>query len=195
MDGARMSRDFRHPAPVLLCLGLAAWVAGLCGLLPLSAFGVSTNFWVSGAGNGNWANTDGSGINNWYRGSDAWNVRREDLQDGQWQASAAKTHNIVEFGNGDQTSMTVNDEGGAKHFIHQIWFKDSASRTLSQGGSAFISLGGGSGNAKIEAFSGSGTGTYTFDVPISLEKTTELNPVGGNLTFNDPNHARGRSRA
>jgi len=44
-------------------------------------------------------------------------------------------------------------------------------------------MGGGSANAKIETESGA-TGTYTFNVPLTLAKTTEINAVNGNMIFN-----------
>jgi autotransporter-associated beta strand protein len=138
--------------------------------------------WKDTATSGWWAAGDGD-ENRWYRFDDGWDVRREDLDWNQWSSSGTKNYNHVVFANGNQATMTVNAQGGAQHYIASIWFSNSTSRTFAQDGGAFLMLSS-DGTPKIEAASGSGTGTYTFNVPIQLAKTTEFNPVGGNLTFN-----------
>lgn len=147
------------------------------------AQGQSNVYWRSEATSGYWV--DGS-QNRWHRSSDNYDTLREDLVDGQYNYDATKTYTIVHFNNSNQTSMTVNGLGGIEHQINQILFENSSSRSFAQVDSAYLKMGGGSGNAKIEAISGSGAGDYTFNVPLTLDKTTELNPVGGNLFFNSP---------
>ncbi|MCO5062311.1 MAG: autotransporter-associated beta strand repeat-containing protein [Kiritimatiellae bacterium] len=142
----------------------------------------STVYFRNGATSGWWSSGDGD-ENRWYRASDGWDVRREDLADGQWSSSGTKAYVIVVFDNANQPTMTVNALGGAQHSINNIVFSNSTSRSFAQDGGAFLSMGGGSGNAKIEAASG-GTGTYTFNLPLRLEKHTEINPVNGTLTIN-----------
>jgi len=141
-------------------------------------------YWRSAAGNGNWANDDGSGINNWYRASDGYDVRRPDLANGQWSASGTKSYTVIHFDNDAYATTTINgDIGGAKYHVYRLLLENSSSRTFNSSSGAYLSMGGGSGAAKIESVSGSGTGSYTFNVPIFLEKDTEINAVGGNITI------------
>ena len=42
------------------------------------------------------------------------------------------------------------------------------SRSFGSSGDAYLQMGGGTENAKIEAVSESGTGTYAFNVPLIL---------------------------
>ena len=173
-NGTTSRRRFWRLLPGMLVLA--------CGL-PLTAAGaVYTTTWKSGGTSGNWAATDAES-NLWYRFNDGWDIRREDLATGQWSSSGTKNPNAIVFANGDQATMTVNAQGGAEHQINKIWFSNSTSRTFAPSGGAYLKLMG-DGTPKIEAASGSGTGTYTFTVPLLLDKTTELNPAGGNLTFN-----------
>ncbi|HAL92990.1 MAG TPA: hypothetical protein DCM68_08215 [Verrucomicrobia bacterium] len=156
-----------------------------CGTPPV---GTETEYWRGDAGlNNNWANTDASGINNWWRAGDGWTVRRPDLASNAWSATGVRSYNTVIIDNDQRTAMAVNndtDTGGAEFQVHQILFANFADRSLTQGNGAYLKMGGGTNNAKIEATSPNGTGTYTFNVPLLLDKTTELNPVGGNLAFN-----------
>jgi len=149
--------------------------------LPLAAEGANyTTTWKSGSSSGYWSDASN---NHWYRFDDGWDIRREDLATGQWDTGGTKNYNNIVFANSDQSSMTVNDLGGAQHYIASIFFSNSTSRTFAQGGAAFLKLSS-DGTPKIEAASGSGTGTYTFNVPLEFAEAVELNPVGGNLTFN-----------
>ena len=174
LNGTKSRRRFWRMLPGMLALA--------CGL-PLTAAGaVYTTTWKSGGSTGNWAATDAEG-NLWYRFDDGWDIRREDLATGQWSSTGTKNPNAIVFANGDQTNMTVNAQGGVEHQINAIWFSNSTSRTIAPGGGAYLKLMG-DGTPKIETASGSGTGTYTFTVPLLLDKTVEINPVGGNLTFN-----------
>ncbi len=151
----------------------------------IGVFSQETVFWRSEASNDNWANNDESNVNNWYRSNDRWDVRRPDLANNQWSPNATKSYNIVNFDNSNRPTTIVNgDIGGSKYHIHNILLKNGTNRIFNSNNNAFLSLGGGSGNPKIEAFPGSGTGTYTFNVPITYEKKSELNPVAGNLIFN-----------
>ena len=156
-----------------------------CGTPPLAP---ETVYWRGDAGlNNNWANTDASGINNWWRAGDQYTVRRPDLSNNVWSATGQKNFNIAILDNAARPAMALNDAtgtGGTEFQLHQILFQNGTSRTLTQGGNAYLHLGGGSGNAKIEATSPNGSGTYTFNVPVQMAKTTELNPVGGDLIFN-----------
>lgn len=138
-------------------------------------------YWRSEATSGYWVD---SSENRWYRNTDGWLIQREDLAVGQYATGGTKSYNILHFDNANQTTMTVNGLGGTGHQIAQILLENNSDRTFAQTDSAYLQMGGGTGNAKIEAVGGSGTGTYTFDVPLTLEKTTELNPQGGNLIFN-----------
>lgn len=175
--------------PIRVALALAGlFVAGA----PLSASAQSVVYFRGAASSGWWSSGDGD-ENRWYRKSDGWDVRREDLADGQWSSSGTKAYVYVVFDNANQATMTVNALGGAQHSINTIMFSNSTSRSFTQDGGAFLSMGGGSGNAKIEADGSSGTGTYTFNTALRLEKTTELNPVGGTLTFNEPITNQGNS--
>ncbi len=161
--------------------GLAAALA-LAFAWPLGALGATyTATWKSSTGTGWWVAGDGDG-NRWYRYEDGWDVRREDLATGQWSSSGTKNPNVITFANGDEATMTVNALGGAEHQIAGIYFSNSTSRSFAPDGGAFLKLMG-DGTPKIETGSG-GTGTYTFTVPLSLNKASQLNPVNGNLTFN-----------
>ncbi len=174
-----MSMNGTRPRRVMGRMLLGALVFSLA----LTAGGaVYTTTWKSGGSTGWWVAGDGD-ANRWYRFDDGWDIRREDLATGQWSSSGTKNPNAVIFANGDQATMTVNALGGAEHQINAIWFSNSTSRTFAPDGGAFLKLMG-DGTPKIEAASGSGTGSYTFTVPLLLDKTSELNPVGGDLTFN-----------
>ena len=134
--------------------GRMLWAAAaLACLLPAAAPGaVYTTTWKSGGASGTWASTDG-GANMWYRFDDGWDIRREDLANGQWSSGGTKNPNAIVFANGDQATMTVNAEGGAEHQINQIWFSNSTSRTFAQDGGAYLKIMG-DGTSKIEAASG-----------------------------------------
>ncbi|MBK9292806.1 MAG: T9SS type A sorting domain-containing protein [Bacteroidetes bacterium] len=152
-------------------------------LLPL--FCQQTVYWRDQASNGNWANTIESNINNWWRQGDGWDVRRPDLASGQWSPDGTKSYNIIIFSNAHELTTTVNGNiGGTKYYVHRLELRNSSNRTFNNSDNGYLSMGGGSSNAKIEAISGEGTGSYTFNVPITYEKVTELNPVGGDLIFN-----------
>ena len=144
------------------------------------AWGQQNVQWNSGASSGYWVDTQ---ENRWFRSNDGWYIRRPDLPTGQWSYDATKDYNNVILNNSNQTTMTVNALGGSEFLIHELRFENSSNRTLSAIEGAYFSMGGGSSDAKIETVSGSGTGSYTINVPLTLAKTTELNPVGGNLTF------------
>ena len=139
-------------------------------------------YWKSDAANGNWADWN---LNNWYRTSDGWSVRRPDLPNGQWAADyTPKTYNIIHFDNASYTTTTVNgDVGGTAFYVNQLLLQNSSDRTFNSSSGGYLEMGGGSGNAKIESVSGSGTGNYTFNVGIYMTKATEINAVGGNITF------------
>ena len=147
-------------------------------------FGQGTVYWRNTAANGNWANDDGSNINNWYRSTpNGWDVRRGDLGDGQWSATGTKAYNIFIFDNGTQATTTVNAIGGAQHLVYRLLLRNNTDRTFNATDGGNIKLGGGSEDAKIETEAGA-TGTYTFNVPIELAKTTEISAVNGNMVFN-----------
>lgn len=153
----------------------------LLGLVFASnSFSQQTVYWRDTAVNGNWANVND---NNWYRSNDGWDVRRPDLAFNQWATTGTRSYNIIIFGNGTQSTTTVNNEGSADYWVHQLLLSNSTSRTFNSSGGGYLKMGGGSGNAKIESISGAGTGTYTFNVSLSLDKATELNAVGGDITF------------
>ena len=160
-----------------MLLALAGVVFFLSGAV---AKAQETVYWRSAAPNANWAN---AGDNNWYRAGDGWDVRRPDLANNQWSTGGTRSYNVVIFDNGSHATTTVNAEGGAKFDIYQLLLRHGSSRTLDSSGGGYFSLGGGSGNAKIETESGA-TGTYTFNVPLTLAKTTEINAVNGNMVFN-----------
>ena len=155
----------------------------LCTSASLQAQG--TVYWRDVAANGNWANTDGSNINNWYRSTpNGWDVRRADLAANVWSATGDKAYNILIFDNGTQSTTTVNgDPGGEKYHIAEIRLANSTDRTFNTSGGGYLAMSNASGAAKIESVSG-GTGTYTFNVPILFEEDTEINAVNGNLVFN-----------
>ncbi len=164
--------------------GRTAWrvlrgaLAAAFAALPMAAPG-ATETWKDTSTSGYWSDAS---ENRWYRFDDGWDVRRPDLAVGQWNYDGTKSANVITFANGVQSSMTVNGLGGAEYLVNQLWFSNSTSRTFAQADGSYLKMSGGS--AKIEAASGSGTGTYTFGVPLLLDATTELNPVGGALTFN-----------
>ena len=160
-----------------MLLALAGVVFFLTGAV---AKAQETVYWRSAAPNANWANAND---NNWYRSGDGWDVRRPDLANNQWSTGGTRSYNVVIFDNGSHATTTVNAEGGAKFDIYQLLLRHSSSRTFDSSGGGYFSLGGGSGNAKIETESGA-TGTYTFNVPLTLAKTTEINAVNGNMVFN-----------
>ncbi len=155
-------------------------------LFILAAFALNgtsqvTMFWRDVAANGDWAHSTN---NPWYRQDDKWNARRVDIAIGEWNYTGTKQYAIAHIGNAVYTTMTVNGNlGGTKYHIHQILFENSTDRTINNSSEGYLSLGGGTGNPKIEAVTGTGTGTYTFNVPVTYEKKSELNPMGGNLIF------------
>jgi autotransporter-associated beta strand protein len=151
-------------------------------LFPFSfAIAQETVFWRSEASNANWANTD---VNNWWRQGDGWDVRRPDLAFNQWMADGTKSYNIIIFNNAVQLTTNVNGNiGGEKYHVHRLEFRNSSNRVFNASSSGYFALGGGSQNAKIEAVIGEGTGNYTINVPITYEKDTEINPVGGSITI------------
>ena len=159
------------------------WVLGCLmlglGLPTVTSGAVYTVYWRDQASSGWWV--DGNN-NHWYRADDGWDVRREDLATGHWHPDGYKNPNKLIFNNAHQTTMTINNLGGAEHRINQILFQNGSSRTFAQDGGAYLKLEG-DGTPKIEADAG-GTGTYTFSVPLLLAQKVELNPVNGNLTFN-----------
>ncbi|NCY23026.1 hypothetical protein EBX31_13880, partial [bacterium] len=166
----------------LYSFALIASVISLFSVQDVSAQG--TVYWRNNAGNGLWANDDGSNINNWYRSTpNGWDVRRGDLANGVWSATGTKAYNTFIFDNGTQATTTVNAIGGAQHLVYQLLLRNNTDRTFNATNGGNILLGGGSQNAKIETESGA-TGTYTFNVPIELAKTTEISAVNGNMVFN-----------
>lgn len=167
-------KNWNYPALLLLFVFLY--------LFPFSlAIAQETVFWRSEASNANWANTD---VNNWWRQGDGWDVRRPDLAFNQWSADGTKSYNIIIFNNAVQLTTTViGNIGGEKYHVHRLEFRNSSNRVFNASSSGYFALGGGSQNAKIEAISGEGTGNYTINVPITYEKDTEINPVGGSITI------------
>jgi fibronectin-binding autotransporter adhesin len=162
-----------------MLLALAGLVFFLSGA---AAKAQETVYWRGEASNGNWANTEGSNINNWYRSGDGWTIRRGDLAAGQWSPNGTKSYNVIIFNNGTEATTTLNAEGGTTYQIYRLLLQNGTSRTFNASGGSTISLGGGSADAKIETESGA-TGTYTFNVPLTMTKTTEFNAVNGNMVF------------
>ena len=158
----------------------------ICACAITGAHAQGTVFWRNTAANGNWANTDASNVNNWYRSTpNGWDVRRPDLAANQWSATSdPKAYNITIFDNGTQSTTTLNgDVGGAKFHVAQLLFREGTSRTFNGSSGGYLAMSNSGGTAKIESESGA-TGTYTFNVPILFEESTEINAVHGNLVFN-----------
>jgi autotransporter-associated beta strand protein len=144
-----------------------------------------TVYWRNVAANGNWANTDASDINNWYRTGNGWDVRRPDLANNQWSVIGTPSYNIIIFDNGTQATTTVNagaNLGPTNFSVYRLWLQNSTSRTFNSSGGGYLEFGGGTGNAQIETQAGA-TGSYTFNVPLNLTKTTEINALNGDMTF------------
>ena len=176
--GSARMRGNMNTRPKQIFWRIALGALLLAGGLPVRAPG-ATETWKDTSTSGIWADAS---ENRWYRFDDSWDVRRPDLATGQWNYDGTKSANVIVFANAVQPTMALTNLGGAEYQVNQLWFSNSTSRTIGQTDGSYLKLSGGS--AKIEAASGSGTGTYTFNAALLLAATTELNPVGGNLTFN-----------
>ena len=117
-----------------LRLVLGCLMLGL-GLPTVTSGAVYTVYWRDQASSGWWV--DGNN-NHWYRADDGWDVRREDLATGHWHPDGYKNPNKLIFNNAHQTTMTINNLGGAEHRINQILFQNGSSRTFAQDGGAYL---------------------------------------------------------
>ncbi len=150
-------------------LGALVFVAAL----PLAAQAQQTVYWRSGAGVSNWWD----GANPWYRSCDGLWIARPDYNT-CYEASTIGA-NIVRFDNGSDLSMSIN---GAYFQVHQLMFDSgTGARTMTARDSGGIDMRIGSSTMKIE---NNDSDAQILNTPVVLYGTTQINPVSGNLTFN-----------
>ena len=120
-----------------------------------------------------------SGTNLWWSGGNSpwyyqtWN-NNQDRPDRTWQ-----TPNDVFFGHNDQLTMDAN--GNDWYHIRQLTFQSAAnqSRTISNSGSAGISIRGTGATRKIENLS---SAKHILNIPIGFDAgDSEINPTSGDL--------------
>ena len=162
----RTRRGPRARVPGALMLAL------VCGL-SLAAQAQQTVYWRNGAGVSNWWD----GANPWYRSCDGWWLARPDYN--TCSESSTIGANIVRFDNTSDLSMSIN---GAYFQVHQLMFDSgTGARTMTARDSGGIDMRSGSSTMKIE---NNDADAQTLNTPVVLYGTTQINPVSGNLTFN-----------
>ncbi|MFP9113409.1 autotransporter-associated beta strand repeat-containing protein [Flavobacterium sp. RHBU_3] len=141
-------------------------------LFGYSALAQTDVYWRSEAPNGNWewgSSCDGGSDGQWYYANWGGNRKRPDCI----------SYHYLHFSNNNQTTMNLNSNDDFS--VNRIYFESSASwsRTINtdNGKKIFFKNAG----AKIENYS---TVNHTFNVQLSLDTTTEINPVSGDLTLN-----------
>ncbi len=119
-----------------------------------------------------------SGTNLWWSGNSPWYYQtwnnNQDRPDRTWQ-----TPNDVFFGHNDQLTMDAN--GNDWYHIRQLTFQSAAnqSRTISNSGSAGISIRGTGATRKIENLS---SAKHILNIPIGFDAgDSEINPTSGDL--------------
>ena len=132
-------------------------------------------YWRAEASNGNWDNGDCSEIgtvnSQWYYTGWGGNTSRN-------RPDCYGQH-VINFDNGNQSTMTLNNDGNDDYEVNQVIFKSGTSaRTISA--ASGIELYMQNSGAKIENQDGDG---QSFSCEVNLDADTEINAVGGDLTF------------
>lgn len=130
-------------------------------------------YWRNEAGNALWlsgSSCDGGNDGNWYYGG-GWggNRRKPDCY----------AYHYIHFDNNNQTVMTLN--GYDDFSVNKIFFEPSASAGRSFNSDTGRKIFFKGSNPKLENHSAA---VQTFNVEISIDANTEINPIDGNISCN-----------